>query len=210
MMFKHYTMARSGSKKLRLLPLLALLTLTFCSKELEPTVIKISDVIEPTTYSNVELHYDANRSEELGIPFFSMYTSSGEPFTGTQKVYYVENDSLHMELYYENGFNTGSLMTKDGDIYQEKRSMYMDKIHLEEMYVNEVLVYKDLHPGKSEDGLGHTRLWHKNGQLSLESFYTGYTGNNKLKQGLMTEYDEEGRITIQERYEDGKLVEKVK
>ncbi|WP_340105152.1 hypothetical protein [Rhodohalobacter sp. 8-1] len=209
MMLNFYPIAQSGLGKLRLLPLLALLTLTFCSKEPDLSDIKLSDLIEPTTYTDVKLQYDADRSEELGVPFFAQYTSNGDLFTGTQKVYYVENDSLHMELYYEDGFNTGSLMTKDGDIYLQKSDLYLDKPHLEEMYVNEVLVYQDLHPGKTEDGLGHVRLWHRNGQLELESFYTGYTGN-KLKQGLMTEYDEEGRITIQQRYEDGELVEKIK
>ncbi len=208
-MLNFYPIAQSGLGKLRLLPLLALLTLTFCSKEPDLSDIKLSDLIEPTTYTDVKLQYDADRSEELGVPFFAQYTSNGDLFTGTQKVYYVENDSLHMELYYEDGFNTGSLMTKDGDIYLQKSDLYLDKPHLEEMYVNEVLVYQDLHPGKTEDGLGHVRLWHRNGQLELESFYTGYTGN-KLKQGLMTEYDEEGRITIQQRYEDGELVEKIK
>ncbi len=208
-MLKFYPVAQTGLGKLRLLPLLALLSLTFCSKEPDRSAIKLSDLIEPTTYTDVELHSDYKRSEELGIPFFAKYTSEGDLFTGTQKVYYVENDSLHMELYYKDGFNTGSLMTKDGDIYLQKSALYMDKPHLEEMYVNEFLVYKDIHPGKNEDGLGHVRLWHRNGQLALESFYTGYTGN-KLKQGLMSEYDEEGRITIQERYEDGELVEKLK
>jgi len=210
MMFKPYSMTRLSSGKLLLLPLLALLTLTFCSKEPDLSDIKLNDLIEPTTYTDVELHSDYNRSEELGIPFFAKYTSSGELFTGTQKVYYVENDSLHMELYYEDGFNTGSMMTKDGDIYLQKSALYKDMPHLEEMYVNEVLVYQDLHPGKTEDGLGHVRLWHRNGQLELESFYTGYTGNNKLKQGLLTEYDEEGRIISQEKYVDGELVEKIK
>jgi hypothetical protein len=209
MMLKFYPKAQSDIGKLRLLPLLLLLTLTFCSKEPDLSDIKLSDLIEPTTYTDVELQSDYDRSEELGIPFFAKYTSDGDLFTGTQKVYYVENDSLHMELYYENGFNIGSLMTRDGDIYLQKSALYKGMPHLEEMYVNEVLVYQDLHPGKTEDGLGHVRLWHRNGQLELESFYTGYTGN-KLEQGLMTEYDEEGRITIQERYEDGEMVEKLK
>jgi hypothetical protein len=207
MMLRSYSPVRSGSKTLLLLPLLALLTLTFCSKKGEHSNII---PIPSTTYSVPELHSDAKRSEELGIPFFAQYTSSGDLFTGTQRVYHVENDSLHMELFFEDGFNTGSLMTRNGDIYQQKHTMYMDMPHFEEMYVNGILVYQDLHPGKSEEGLGRNFLWHNNGQLALEAFYTGYTGNNKLKQGLMTEYDEEGNITLQERYEDGELVEKIK
>jgi antitoxin component YwqK of YwqJK toxin-antitoxin module len=187
-----------------------LLTLTFCSKEPDLSDIKLSDLIEPTTYADVELQYDADRSEELGVPFFAQYTSNGDLFTGTQKIYYVEDDSLYMELYYEDGLNTGSKMTRKGDTYLQKHGLYKNMPHFMEMHVNGNLIYKDIHPGNTENGLGHIRMWHRNGQLSLESFYSGYTGNNKLKQGLLTEYDEEGRITIQERYEDGELVEKIK
>jgi hypothetical protein len=208
MMLRSYSSVRSGSKTLLLLSLLTLLTLTFCSKKSDHSNII---PIPSTTYSVPELHYDGNRSLELGIPLTLgvQYTSSGEQFTGTQRVYYKENDSLHMELYFEDGFNTGSLLTRDGDIYQQKRTVYMEIPHFEEININGILVYKDLHPGKSENGMGHIRLWHNNGQLALEAFYTGYTGN-KVGQGIKTEYDEEGNITLQERYENGELVEKIK
>ncbi len=206
MIIKSYSSVRSGSKSLLFLPILALLTLTFCTQKTDYTNLDFS-----TTYSDVELHYDANRSKELGMPVTlgAQFTSSGELFTGTQRVYYKENDSLHMELYFEDGLNVGSVHERDGDIYRQVHGTYRDKRHFEEMYVNDVLVHKDIPPGKNEDGLGQVRMWHENGQLAFESFYTGYTGNI-VKQGLMTEYDEEGNIIQQERYEDGELVEKIK
>lgn len=208
-MLKSYSIARSGSKKLLLLTLLAILTLTFCSKETQPSVVKLSDVIEPTTYRDVELHSDAARSEELGIPFFAKYTASGELFTGTQRIYHVENDSLYMELFYEDGINTGALIPKDGYTHRSKLSLYRGMPHVDEMYMNEVLVYQDIPPSQNEDGLGRNRLWHRNGQLALEGYYSGHTGNNILRQGLMTLYDEEGNITEQKRYKDDEVVETI-
>jgi len=206
-MLRSHSPTRSVSKIVLLLPLLALLTLTFYSEETDYTDLDLS-----TTYSDVELHYDAGRSEELGIPVTlgAQFTSSGELFTGTQRVYYKENDSLFMELYYEDGLNIGSVHERDGDVYRQVHGTYRDRRHfMEEMYVNDVLIHKDIPPGETEDGLGHIRMWHENGQLAFEAFYTGHTGNI-VEQGLMTEYDEEGNITSQERYEDGELVEKMK
>ncbi len=208
MMMKPYSLTRTGSKKLVLIPLIAALTLTFCTKEKEPTVVNLSDIIQPTVYYDIELYSDADRSEKLGLPFFAKYTSSGELFTGTKRVYHAETDSLHMKLFYEDGLNTGALMTMNGNIHRNKNRIYLGKPHIEEMYVNEVLVYQDIPPSDNEDGLGRIRTWHRNGKLSVELFYTGYTGN-KLYQGLMTTYDEEGNITEQKRYEEGVLVEQV-
>ncbi|MCH2450170.1 MAG: hypothetical protein MK198_08485 [Gracilimonas sp.] len=52
-----------------------------------------------------------------------------------------------------------------------------------------------------------SEIWHRsNGELAFEVFYTG----DYVYQGLMTEYDEEGNIIMQERYEDGEMIEKIK
>ncbi|WP_211359348.1 M56 family metallopeptidase [Fodinibius salinus] len=201
MMFRSYSRFRFGSKTAVLVPILALLTFTFCSKEREDTAQH-----SQTTYSDVELHFDSNRSEELGKPIATHYTSSGEPFTGTQKIYYTENDSLHMEMYFEDGINTGSVQYEDGDTYRIKNGLYQNFPKMQEMYVNDTLVYKDIFPTKSEDGMGHIRLWHDNGQLSVEVSYTG----DQVYQGLMTEYDKDGNIIKQERYEDGEVIETIK
>jgi antitoxin component YwqK of YwqJK toxin-antitoxin module len=76
-----------------------------------------------------------------------------------------------------------------------------------EMYINGMMNYKDVRPHESKDGLGHVRIWHRsNGELAFEAFYTG----DKVYQGLMTEYDEDGNIIMQERYEDGELIETIK
>ncbi|MDZ7716065.1 MAG: hypothetical protein U5J95_07625 [Balneolaceae bacterium] len=202
MMVKEFSLSRSGTKAAVLVPIMALLILTFCSRERE------YELENPqTTYSDVELHLDGKRSEELGKPIDTYYTSSGEPFTGTQKIYYSDTDSLHMKQFFQEGIQTGAVIYyDDGDIVRQKHGIYLNKPLLKKMYENGILVYENIPPTESEDGMGHVRLWHKNGQLSVEHSYTG----DQVKQGLMTEYDEEGNITKQGRYEDGELVEMIK
>ncbi|MDZ7806213.1 MAG: hypothetical protein U5K71_03760 [Gracilimonas sp.] len=208
MMLKEFSPIRSGSKGMLLIPVLLIATLMFCTTQKETDY---SDLIPKKTYSVPELHYDGNRSEELGIPLTmgAQFTSSGELFTGTKKIYNTDNDSLRMELFFKDGINTGSVEYKDGNVWRSKRGRYLDNYHFKEMYKNETLIYKDVPPSETEDGLGHIRQWHENGQLSFESFYYGPIGD-RLDQGLMTEYDEEGNVIMQERYEDGELVETIK
>lgn len=206
MMFRTYSRLRSGSKMALLLPVLAMLTLTFCSRK---TVYSKSDLsLNKTYYSVPKLHANPTRSKELGIPVSdaAQFTSSGKPFTGTKKIYYTSNDSLYMKQYYKNGIETGSLMYRDGDSTRQKYDWSLHKPNLKESYTNGILVYKDVLPSESKDGMGHVRQWYKNGQLSFEVSYTG----DHIKQGLMTEYDKKGNIIKQERYKDGKVVEKIK
>jgi hypothetical protein len=200
MMFLKYSPFRSGSKTALLLPILALLT--FCSQKADDSAPKTSK-----TYTVPELHFDGRRSKELGKPLATHYTSSGELFTGTQKVYHTENDSLHMKMFFEDGINTGSVIyEEDGDVIRQKHGRYLNGPYTKEIYENEVLVYQNIPPTESDDGMGHLRGWHKNGQPSVKVNYTG----DQAYQGILTEYDKEGNIITQERYEDGELVETIK
>lgn len=207
MMVRTYSPFRSGSKTALLLPLLGLLTIALGTKKTGDYYL--DRMPSEIYYSGPETHADPNRSEELGIPIGAQFTSSGELFTGTQKIYYTKNDSLYMTLYYEDGIETGSLMTMNGDVILQKKGWYQNAPYLKESYNNGVLVWKHVPPAENEDGLGYVRMWHQNGELAFEVLYTG-DPMDKVRQGLMTEYDEEGNIIKQERYEDGELVEKVK
>lgn len=202
MMFRQCSPFLSGSKTVLFLPILTFLALTFCSQKADHSDPQTSKI-----YHVPELDFDGKRSEELGKPLATHYTSSGEPFTGTQKVYHTENDRLHMEMFFEDGINTGSVTyEEDGDVIRQKHDRYLNEPYTKEIYVNEVLVHQNIPPTKSEDGIGHLRGWHENGQLSIEISYTG----DQMYQGLLTEYDEEGNVIKQERYEDGELVETIK
>ena len=203
-MIREFSLVRAGSKSLLLLPLLALLILSFCSTKTDN-----SDQNSGKIYSVPELQIDAKRSQELGIPITmgAHFTSSGELFTGTQKVYYTKNDSLYMKAYFEDGIKTQSIFyMKNGDINRIVPGRYLDKPISKRIYNNGNLAYENVPPSESEDGMGYIRTWHENGQLGAEVTYTG----DQVYQGLMTEYDEEGNIITQERYKDGELVEKIK
>ncbi len=214
MMGKSISKVKVGAIWLFLLPLSVALIIVFSAQtDNYPQSISMQEIwdsMPKTTYQEPELHYDGNRSKELGIPLTlgAQYTSSGELFTGTQKVYYTENDSLYMELFYKDGINTGSVIYRDGDTVRQVHGIYKDRRELaQKMYFNGMLDYEDIRPRENEDGLGHVRIWHRsNGELAFEAFYTG----DKEYQGLMTEYDEEGNIIMQERYEDGELIETIK
>jgi hypothetical protein len=214
MMGKKISKIKVGAVWLFVLPLSVALIIVFSAQtdKYAQTISmqEIWDSIPQTTYQEPELHYDGNRSKELGIPLTlgAQYTSSGELFTGTQKVYYVENDSLWQELFYEDGIITGSVIYTDGDTIRQVHGIFEDRLEMgKEMYINGMMNYKDVRPHESKDGLGHVRIWHRsNGELAFEAFYTG----DKVYQGLMTEYDEEGKIIMQERYEDGELIETIK
>jgi hypothetical protein len=206
MMGKKISKLKVGAVWLFLLPLSVALIIVFSSKTDNP--VQNSNTI----YFVPELHLDSNRSEELGIPSSvgAHFTSSGEPFTGTQKIYYIENDSLYMEMFYKDGINTGSRMTRNGDVIRQVHGVYNDDPHLMEMYRNGNLIYKDIPPSDSNDRLWYTRMWHDNGQLALEVYHSGDNIGDKMRQGLLTEYDEDGNITMQERYENGELIETIK
>jgi len=204
MMVREDSPLRSGFKSLLLLPLLALLILTFCSKKTD-----YSDSNSSKIYHVPELNIDFDRSEELGIPraLAARFTASGELFTGTQKVYNTEDDSLYMKYYFKDGIETNVIhYKKDGDFNRLIKGRYLNKLIVKEIYTNGVLLYQNIPPTESEDGMGHLRGWHENGQLSVETTYTG----DQVRQGLLIEYDKEGNVITQERYEDGKLVETIK
>jgi antitoxin component YwqK of YwqJK toxin-antitoxin module len=57
------------------------------------------------------------------------------------------------------------------------------------------------------DSLIINKAWHPNGQLAWE-FQMKMPGGGR--HGLTTVYDEKGAIVVQERYEGGELIEKIK
>jgi len=214
MMGKSISKIKVGAIWLFLLPVSVALIIIFSAQtDNYPQTISMQEIwdsMPQTTYQEPELHYDGNRSKELGIPLNlgAQFNSSGELFTGTQKVYYVENDSLWQEHFYEDGIITGSVIYTDGDSIRQVHGIFEDRLEMgKEMYINGMLKYMDVRPHESKDGLGHLRMWHRsNGELAFEAFYKG----DKEYQGLMTEYDEDGSIIMQERYEAGELIEKIK
>ena len=207
MMGKSFSALRSGSKLGFIIPVLLLLTLSFCSRQQEDVSNRLNDEL----YSNVKLHIDYDLNKEMTgknpLPR-THFDESGNPFTGVQEMRFVKNDSLFSKSVYKEGiiqsttayFENGSLMGKSefgyiGDQFKTTRQYNKDGILIEEW----------IYPSEGNPA-GTIREWHPNGQLKYEAFFTG----NLQFEGLMTLYDEQGNIIEQERYEGGELIDKIK
>ena len=204
MMIRPFSLIRSGSKMAFLLPLVLMLGLIYCSDSSEDDFFyEYSDAL----YTVPNLHINVEKSRDQGISGNTHYTSSGAAYTGTQEFRFKKNDSLFSETYYENGIFAGSARYEDGEItHRSQVGIYYDDFYLKMEHVEGAIIHQDIIPVESEDGLGHVRKWHPNGQLSYEATYK----DHYEYVGLMTLYDEEGNILEQELYEDGKLIEKIK
>ncbi|HET8865051.1 MAG TPA: M56 family metallopeptidase [Gracilimonas sp.] len=211
MMIKNTSPLRSFSKRMLLLPILMATTLMFCTNKNENDYSRKITDNNDALYSTVDLYFDNDRAEELGLlkdgPMIK-FDKSGTPFTGTQQYRYVVNDSLFSETIYVDGITTSTTAYhKDGSLMGKYEFGYVeDKFWATKHYNEDGLLIEEWQTPESEDSLGYIKQWHQNGQLKFEMTYK----KGMKYHGLMTLYDEEGEIIEQERYEDGKLVEKIK
>lgn len=210
MISKRFSMLRSGTKGLLLAPLLLATTLMFCTRQPD-FPIKISGERNDVLYSTVDLYVNPPKSEQLNIKRRGMgirYDADGDPFTGIQQYRFERNDSLFSEYVYENGITkSATAYISKGDstsIYRSKFGYIGDEYKEVEYYKDNILLEK--WENSTPNKLGYHKIWHPNGQIRYEATFTG----NIQYEGLMTLYDEEGNITEQARYKDGKLVEKIK
>ncbi len=208
MMLKEFSAVRSGSKALFLLPVFLISTLMFCTQQPDYPldITGNSDKL----YSTVKLFVNPTKSKELKIEKRGMgirYDSEGNPFTGTQELRYVKNDRLFSETVYENGIMKSSLGYDEngkaldrfeygfiGDQFKMVKHIKPNGKVVEE--------WQDVTSGN----LGYHKTWHPNGQLKYEAYFEG----NIEYEGLMTLYDESGKIIEQDRYVNGELVERIK
>lgn len=209
MMFKEFSPIRSGSKGMLLVPVLLIMTMMFCSRQPDYP-IKITDNSD-VLYSTVDLYMNPPKSRELNIKKRGMgirYDSEGNPFTGTQELRFVKNDSLFAKTVFENGITKNvSAYFKDGDStnqYSYEYGYIGEHFKVVKHYRDGLLMeeWKDAAPNE----LGYHKQWHANGKLKYEAYFE----DNIEYEDLMTLYDEEGNIIEQERYENGILIEKIK
>lgn len=208
MMLKEFSLFRSGSKTLLLLPVLLISTLMFCTQQPDYPLDITGNSDE--LYSNVKLFVNPPRSDELNIENRGMgirFDSEGNPFTGTQEMRFVKNDSLFSKTEYENG-----LIVSSEGFDKEGRSMgkyvynYIGEHFKAVKIYNKDGVFVEEWKDAKPDELGFHKQWHPSGQLKYEVYFEG----NIEYEGLMTLYDENGKIIQQERYKDGELIETIK
>lgn len=193
MMIQEYSLTRSLSKKVILLPLSLSVALLFCTKP--ENLDKL--------YSSVDLEYRVGPADSPR-PSIS-YTKTGKPFTGTQQLLYKKDNRLYLEVYYRDGIQTGSARYENGEItHQYEMGVYQGSFYSKKEWVFGVLTHQEITPEKSPDGMGYITKWHNNGQLKYEATYSG----NYQYHGLMTLYNEDGSIAEQELYKNGAIIEK--
>lgn len=74
-------------------------------------------------------------------------------------------------------------------------------------YLSGRLMATFIYPTPAREYQGILKYWHREGGLQYEAHFLSDPRNFH---GLVTEYDQEGRVIEQERYQEGTLLEKIK
>lgn len=218
MMLKHYSPIRSHTIKMIMLPVLLIVTVMFCTRQ--PNYPMKMTGNNDVLYSNVDLYVNPPRSNELNIERRGMgirYDAEGNPFTGTQEMRFVKNDSLFNKVVYEDGIMISSVgYDKNGNSLDKYEYGYIGNQYKMVRHTKPSGVVVEEWVDATPEKMGYQKQWYENGQLKYEAYFTGNIQPEGLDifktqyQGLMTLYDEEGNVVEQHRYEDGEIVEVIK
>jgi beta-lactamase regulating signal transducer with metallopeptidase domain len=142
----------------------------------------------------------------------------GEPYTGEQNVYSIKTDRHAQKHIYVDGI----LRQTEHYFYDEDGEFHGKGVSEKSLDANGNRVTKFFSDRDSdtlflwlerieEDSLIAQNFYHQNGQLlRSDAYLREYDSSGLLYHGLKSEYDENGNLTSQERYERGELIEKIK
>lgn len=202
MMKKELSTPKIFGKKIFLIPILSALLLTFCTS--------LKDDGNLSKRYDVELIKQVISDHPYATPIW--LNKKGERFTGSQKTISKESGEMIKINVYENGllmklnYHYGEDSNISHTEYEYKDSTGI-KVAMRTYYKNGQVMIEGIYPMASNGFIGTSRQWYLNGELQFEM---GYKNESINYHGLMTAYNEEGEILEQERYKDGKLVEKIK
>jgi antitoxin component YwqK of YwqJK toxin-antitoxin module len=135
------------------------------------------------------------------------YNEEGEPFSGTQRLLNLENNSLKIKTEVDEGVIKSRTVFHDtGEVHNRIEYEYRgDTLVYSKSIINGKFFQENFYPSISESGMLVTKTYFPNGQIQHESqqLFVDETGSY---QGLMTLYDEEGNILEQDLYDNGKLI----
>jgi antitoxin component YwqK of YwqJK toxin-antitoxin module len=233
MMGKQFSKITAVNRVVILAPLLFVSVLMFCTQSEQEKRIFHNRV---ETYTEPEFLYDEHGTEfddtRRNIP---VYDGNGVLFNGTRRLLEKGTDKLLAETVFEGGIllsvqfydqrisqniqrqvvhreGSDKLIAENYDWNNELMGKHEyifnnDTVVISRRYLNnDVLADEWIDQEASDDGLGHIREWHPNGQLKYEVAFK----DSLRYHGLMSLYDEQGNIMEQERYENGELIEKIK
>lgn len=185
-------------KKILLLPVVLVLAVTFCKR---------TDSSALPAY-NLELTTDTIAVNN-SVPVLQ-WSKDGQPFTGKRQM----NEHLDFLLSREQKFQNGLLLETNhysefGTVGYSETHEYQDSLlSTTRIFVDGRLFREVNWPLPANNFKGITKVWHDNEQLQYEENFI-YREGEKLFHGLLTEYDEQGNMIEQKRYENGVLVEKI-
>lgn len=205
MMSKSTSFLRSFSLKLTVFPVLSIMFVAFCTE--------VYDGHPNEIYTENEyLSFIAENKSPRGSHWGTYFDSNGNPYTGEINWYFKINNQLARKELYQNGkqvqvdiYNTdGTLvwLNKNEVTVSEDGTKYLK--HFQKTVDDSIYLAFDLQWKQNS----HTvKEYHINGQLKHQ--YTYDTSINRVN-GIAYEYDQEGNLLKQERYENGELVETIK
>jgi len=198
MMCKKSSKSSIRWKKVVLLPVVLVLAFTFCKRTDSSTL---------PAY-NLELTTDTIRVNK-SAPILE-WSKDGQPFTGKRQM----NEHLGSSISREQIFQNGLLLETNhysevGTIGYSETHEYRDSfLSTTRIFIDGRLFREVNWPLPANNFKGITKVWHDNEQLQYEENFI-YREGEKLFHGFLTEYDKQGNMVEQKRYENGVLVEKL-
>jgi len=184
-------------KKILLLPVFMVLAFTFC---------KPTDGSAQPSY-DLELTTDTIAVDK-SVPVIRWYKNS-EPFTGKRQMYL--GSLLSREQKFQNGFLLETNhFSEFGTIGFSEIHEYRDNLlSTTRIFLNGRLFTETNWPLPTNNFNGVMKVWYENEQLQYEENFI-YRDGERLFNGLLTEYDGQGSVIEQKRYENGVLIEKIR
>jgi len=142
--------------------------------------------------------------------YIQLNTEDGEPYSGSNKLFDPKTGILETEAIYDKGMPI-SIKTYNGIGQVFFRNVFDYENGLpkkQRLYISGNLFMEYIYPTPERDYQGIQRYWHlEEGKIQYEAHFLN---NSENFHGLVTEFDTQGNIVEQERYEDGELVETIK
>ncbi len=207
MMRREFSLLKSFSKSVVLVPAFGALVFLFCTNS------------TPESYFSWGLDSNGNElSADLDVvpknPRDSQYfTLNGELYTGELNLYSPEDNQLYRKQFFEDGLIVGTIeFDEDGNQFYRVENVFENGLQagFRQFGPDNQIVREWVGTPEPDDSLTVFREWHPNGQLKFEMFSSSGERRALVYEKIMTLYDEQGNILEQEMYEDGKLIEKIK
>src|SRR6056297_351521 len=200
MMTKKRSFIRSSLKMAVLTPVVPLLILMFNTRVIDKDHLL-------GTYET-ELVADTVQVDE-NFSYSKWKTEDGSFFHGSNKLFDPQTGILKKESIYQDGNMIAHKSFNDfGQVWYRTVYEYENGLPVtKRTIISGDLMSEFIYPVPDNEYRGVQRYYTKDGSLQYEANFLSHSENYH---GLVTEFDTEGNIIEQERYENGELIKKIK